>query len=395
MARYRCTVCNYIYDESKESGAWDALPDDWKCPRCGAPKSAFVRIEEEKQEGSEANRAAGAETNKTEKKRETITPSPKSSGKMPLKKRFILLHRLCGYLFVVIYVYFLIIMLPRLWSYQVEFPARTAIHFSLGMFLGALLLMKVLVLRFYRRLDGLLVNWLGMLVFATTVVVIGISTPFAFHEAAMRSAGRERDTYSAENRRRVEKLLVETGLSEAEATEYATAEALETGRNVLHGRCVECHDLRTVLARPRTAVNWRQTVQRMAAMTTEEHPLTESDQWHVTAYLIALSPRLQQSRRTEREEVLQTKQSQEAIESATTAEVEPTAYDPERAEALFESKCSQCHALELVDQVELTSTEDARALVARMVELGAQGTTEEFRQIIDYLDRNYVESPEE
>jgi mono/diheme cytochrome c family protein len=227
------------------------------------------------------------------------------------------------------------------------------------------------------------------------VVVIGISTPFAFHEAAMRAAGAAEGTYSEKNLRRVEKLLVETGLSESEATEYATVEALETGRGVLHGRCVECHDLRTVLARPRTAVNWRQTVRRMAAMTTEEHPLTETDQWHVTAYLIALSPRLQQSRQTEREASLEAERSKEALETAATATPEPTDYEPERAEALFETKCSQCHSLELVEEVELTSTEDARALVARMVELGAEGTAEEFRQIIEYLDRNYVETPGE
>ncbi|MFW5935925.1 MAG: thiamine pyrophosphate-binding protein, partial [Candidatus Hadarchaeota archaeon] len=42
MARYRCTVCNYIYDEEKEGTRFDDLPDTWTCPVCGAPKSAFV-----------------------------------------------------------------------------------------------------------------------------------------------------------------------------------------------------------------------------------------------------------------------------------------------------------------------------------------------------------------
>lgn len=42
MARYRCTVCNWIYDEEKEGTRFADLPESWTCPQCGAPKSAFV-----------------------------------------------------------------------------------------------------------------------------------------------------------------------------------------------------------------------------------------------------------------------------------------------------------------------------------------------------------------
>lgn len=42
MARFRCTVCNWIYDEEKEGVKFKDLPETWTCPRCGAPKSAFV-----------------------------------------------------------------------------------------------------------------------------------------------------------------------------------------------------------------------------------------------------------------------------------------------------------------------------------------------------------------
>ena len=40
MKQYICSICGYIYDEAS-SGPWEALPDDWKCPLCGADKSAF------------------------------------------------------------------------------------------------------------------------------------------------------------------------------------------------------------------------------------------------------------------------------------------------------------------------------------------------------------------
>ena len=49
MAKYVCPICGYIYDEAAgrlEDGIapgtpWQALPDEWACPLCGAPKSVF------------------------------------------------------------------------------------------------------------------------------------------------------------------------------------------------------------------------------------------------------------------------------------------------------------------------------------------------------------------
>jgi thiamine pyrophosphate-dependent acetolactate synthase large subunit-like protein/rubredoxin len=42
MAVWRCTVCNWRYDEDTEGKRFAALPDSYTCPVCGAPKSAFV-----------------------------------------------------------------------------------------------------------------------------------------------------------------------------------------------------------------------------------------------------------------------------------------------------------------------------------------------------------------
>lgn len=41
MVKYRCTVCNYIYDEEIEGILFSDLPKDWRCPVCNAPKSIF------------------------------------------------------------------------------------------------------------------------------------------------------------------------------------------------------------------------------------------------------------------------------------------------------------------------------------------------------------------
>lgn len=42
MAKYRCTVCNYVYDEEVEGVKFDDLPEDWRCPVCNSPKSVFI-----------------------------------------------------------------------------------------------------------------------------------------------------------------------------------------------------------------------------------------------------------------------------------------------------------------------------------------------------------------
>ena len=50
MAKYRCTVCNFVYDDAKEKVAFADLPKEWVCPVCGAPKSAFVLLAEKSEE---------------------------------------------------------------------------------------------------------------------------------------------------------------------------------------------------------------------------------------------------------------------------------------------------------------------------------------------------------
>ena len=45
--KYKCIICGYIYDEAVENVKFEDLPDDWKCPLCFNPKSAFEKIEED------------------------------------------------------------------------------------------------------------------------------------------------------------------------------------------------------------------------------------------------------------------------------------------------------------------------------------------------------------
>lgn len=54
MQKWRCVVCDYIYDPAEgdpDSGIdpgtpFESIPDDWVCPLCSAGKDEFERIEE-------------------------------------------------------------------------------------------------------------------------------------------------------------------------------------------------------------------------------------------------------------------------------------------------------------------------------------------------------------
>ena len=44
LAKWECTACGYVYDESAEEKKWDELPDEWVCPVCGVGKDMFEKI---------------------------------------------------------------------------------------------------------------------------------------------------------------------------------------------------------------------------------------------------------------------------------------------------------------------------------------------------------------
>ena len=52
MDKWECLVCGYVYDPAEgdpDSGIepgtpFEALPDDWICPDCGAGKDMFEKV---------------------------------------------------------------------------------------------------------------------------------------------------------------------------------------------------------------------------------------------------------------------------------------------------------------------------------------------------------------
>ncbi len=44
--RFKCLVCNWVYDESVEKTSFESLPTDWRCPVCFAGQDSFELIDE-------------------------------------------------------------------------------------------------------------------------------------------------------------------------------------------------------------------------------------------------------------------------------------------------------------------------------------------------------------
>jgi len=53
MKTFVCAVCGFVYDEEQglpdhgiaPGTRWEDIPEDWKCPECGASKAEFEMIE--------------------------------------------------------------------------------------------------------------------------------------------------------------------------------------------------------------------------------------------------------------------------------------------------------------------------------------------------------------
>jgi len=302
------------------------------------------------------------------------------------------LHRRLGIVYLLIYAYMMWEMVPRLWDYQIELPARTVMHLTVGMAIGAILVTKLIIVRFFKHLETKLAPFLGAALFIGSMLLTSLALPFSLREVYLSETVLDTASMTNERINRVRTQLPKAGIEDPErVARLATEESLETGRRVLTTKCTQCHDLRTVLVRPRTPMAWRQTVARMADRSTVLNPITVSDELAVTAYLIAVSPTLQQTLKQRRALQRQGKLSSEALERARRAMAQGSkTFDLDTAGRTFEANCSQCHDPEQVTQNPPETFEGVVALVQRMVGNGLMASEEELDRIIYYLTETYV-----
>ena len=318
-------------------------------------------------------------------------PFDKETHTSSAPRSLMLLHRLIGYAYAILYIFMMWHMVPRLWNYQVELPPRTVAHLMLGITIGVLILVKVAILRFFRHFEESM-PYIGTCLLICTYLLIGLSVPFTFREAALRT---QTAAFSDEGIARTRRLIANAGLpAEAPLDQLASKRKLREGQHVLQRKCVVCHDLRTILAKPRTPTDWVRLVNRMAIKPMIGEPIHQEEEWTVSAYLIAITPDIQTSVREQRQERMRAEEAKEAAQIVTVAmetETVAVAYDEVEARALFEDKCSQCHPFTDVEDYPPRSKEETTEVIARMIETGLYLEEEEIEIITRYINENYLE----
>ncbi len=300
-------------------------------------------------------------------------------------------HAFAGYAYGVIYVVMMWNMLPRLWEYQYELPARTVFHAVLAITIGVLLICKILILIFFRHFEEAMPRY-GFALLLCTVVMTTLSVPYA-----LRVHDFDGRTTDPENVERVRTLLSEVDLGEGvDVDTLVTPTAFDRGRRVLVGKCITCHDMRTVLVKPRTAKGWHKVNERML-----EKPavfgeaLDEEDLPFVTAYLVAITPDIQKSAKSRREDSRALMARSDAVvEAMHDAEVDAAKVDEAEGEALLQKRCVECHEL---DDVTAHGGDDAagwRSVIAAMIDEGAEISDEEITLLTNYLVFKYPPKPE-
>jgi mono/diheme cytochrome c family protein len=319
-------------------------------------------------------------------------PFDHNTLKSEAPRSLMMLHRVIGYAYFAIYLYLMSQMVPRIWSYQIELPARTVAHMCLGFAIGAILIVKISVVRFFKHLESQMVPLLGTALFICTALLIGLSVPFTLR-ASYASHGSSGTAFSQEGIDRVKRLLPAAGFpKEVRPDQLATERNLRAGRIVLLSKCVQCHDLRTVLVRPRTPEDWVRTVHRMADRAVFE-PISDGEERNVAMYLIMVSPDLQKSAQERRDQQISDQKSKEGSELALNAMTLPESatatMDLAKARKVFEATCSQCHKSEAIEKSPPATADDARHLLARMINNGLKASQEDLQQTLFYIIKTY------
>lgn len=310
---------------------------------------------------------------------------PDPNGKSTAPRVWTNLHRGMGFAYLIIYVVLMVEMIPRLWNYQFELPARTIMHATMGIMIGVLLIAKISVIRWFQHF-GKSLPALGLGLLVCTMVLGTLSLPFALRAHDFGSAT------TPKNLERVRRVLKSVPFEEKgiDTDSLATEAAFKKGLGVLTTKCVSCHDMREIMSRPRTGKDWYKVVKRMVKKPMVGEPIHGHEIPPVTAYLIAITPDLQRAFEMTKDRKKEKKAMVAGLQKAqpVTELVAAPAVDEGKVEALLTEKCTECH-----DPVSEKFTEhgkDDRAgwvgVVSEMMDdQGADIDTNQALMIIDYL----------
>ncbi|WP_417915235.1 hypothetical protein [Candidatus Electronema sp. JM] len=239
------------------------------------------------------------------------------------------LHRLLGYVFLMLFAVLLAWMVFRAGSFQEDMPAPVMI---LALLLVPLIMIKVVVAR-QKALVSTRLILLGLAIFGLSFGLTGMA---AYYYGKQRGVARQMPGGG--------------GLS------------MEPGQSVVSRKCSKCHTLER-LYNPNIA-DWTPTVKKMAAFDTAD--ISGSDEEVIISYLTQQSKRLQ---------------------------VQKQRGEAEQGRRLVAAKCSVCHGLDKVFMAVDKDEKDWRQTVKDMIKLeGNQDylSNEEKELVIKFLSSRQV-----
>ena len=248
--------------------------------------------------------------------------------------RMLTLHRIGGYLFIGLFCVMTYYMLARLGDGG-DNSASVTLHIALAMILSPLLFIKVLVARYYKNQQHLLMP-IGLTIFVLSFVLIAstvgprLARPSKIEQVSINPSAR------------AEPVAID----------------LNQASDLMQKRCSKCHNLDRVVGARKDAPGWMRTVERMRAL--PEADISEAEAQMIVSYLVSQNP-------------------VQNFGSAAKMEV---------ARALVDQRCARCHSLDRVYKT-VQTPEKWRETVNRMVQY-ASGSVGAFQpgedeQIVAYL----------
>ncbi|MCI5217987.1 MAG: hypothetical protein D3914_02030 [Candidatus Electrothrix sp. LOE2] len=212
----------------------------------------------------------------------------------PRRKGWILLHRILGYLFLVLFAAMLVFMVVKAGGFQEELPARAMIHVILALLLVPLIMIKVVIARRHAQLGTKLIM-LGLAIFGLSFGLTGITAGYyALHRSDYQYAV----------------------LSDVD-DEILN---VEIGQKITNRKCSKCHSLERVYQSYKSDTAWSHTIHKMAEL---DYPnITNFDVKQIVGYLV----QQQQKRQGEEKDKLRM----------------------EIGRSLVSKKCSLCHNLDKI-----------------------------------------------
>lgn len=137
-------------------------------------------------------------------------------------------HRVLGYVFALVYAALLFEMLPRVWQFREATPV-SVVHGAVGIAVGVLLAVKIAVIRRFQRF-GHRLPWIGGALAVSTLLVAALGIVPAWR-------------------------VLRPGM--------VVSPQLARGRDVVSGKCIQCHGASTIASEREDARKWGRITRRM------------------------------------------------------------------------------------------------------------------------------------